>query len=136
MVIVNTNAGNQWFKGSSKCTPEDPCGGGYPVGGSEVPVGRYVIENGKIEAEVLSGAPMPKGHEDEAMLHYKCLLSYYLNPINSFRIRTLPDYNPLGNLSPERDPEAFLKNLWRVYSGLSEYMDFEEEDYRPILDSE
>lgn len=132
MVVVRTGAGDQWFETGGTPDASAPYAGGYPFGGTDVPVARYVIEGGKIKGEILATAPLPVGHEEQAKAHYRCLLAYYLRTNSAKGIGTLPDLNPLRNVDPDRNPEAWLSGLHQVFSGLSPYEDADDDEFRPM----
>jgi len=98
-------------------------------------VGRYVIENGKIKGEILAAAPLPAGHEEQAMAHYRNLLAYYLIPDSAEGVGTLPNLSPLKNVDPDKNPEAWLSGMHRLFAGLSPYKDADEDEFRPMAAS-
>ncbi len=132
MVIVYTNAGDRWFSDATLVDPADHLSGGYPFGGHNIPTVRYFVENGRVAFDILATAPLPPGHEAQAIAYYQRLARSHLQLENCLESspQLMQRYQALQ--SPDAHPEEWLDLLGRTFHMVSAYREYDVDEYKPM----
>lgn len=96
------------------------------------PIGRFILENGKILPQILKSTFLPKGREKEAIEKYQTFLNNYIDPVFA---RAMPKDRLIAVLDvilPEDNPVKWLDYMWQAFGNCSGYIEQDATEYAPL----